>query len=114
MGKGSLFGRLADALKEDDGPSNEEIDAEFDKAMADIEKVKVDKVDAAAILDPGYKVAGGMVYVINLTEIYKKIGQFLLYYFMVHYLVNIINKIFHLKNLKKDGVEFYLKLEMML
>ena len=72
MGKGSLFGRLADALKEDDGPSNEEIDAEFDKAMADIEKVKVDKVDAAAILDPGYKVAGGMVYVINLTEIYKR------------------------------------------
>ena len=75
MGKGSLFGRLADALKEkDDGPTNEEIDAEFDKAIAEIDKIKVDKVDAATILDPGYKVAGGMVYVINLTEIYKKIG----------------------------------------
>jgi hypothetical protein len=74
MGKGSLFGRLANALKEDDGPSNEDIDREFDQAIAEIDATDVSKVDAAAILDPGYQVAGGMVYIIKLTEIYDKIG----------------------------------------
>ena len=55
---GSLFGKIAKVFKEDDGPSNEEIDREFDAAIADIDSKKVDAVDAAAILDPGYKIAG--------------------------------------------------------
>jgi hypothetical protein len=55
---GSLFGKIAKVSKEDDGPSNEDIDREFDGEIADIALKKVDAVDAAAILDPGYKIAG--------------------------------------------------------
>lgn len=74
MEKRSLFGRLVNALKDDDGPSNKDIDREFDQAIVEIDSTEVNKVDAAAILDPGYRVAGGVVFVIKLTEIYKKIG----------------------------------------
>jgi hypothetical protein len=55
---GSLFGKIAKVSKEDDGTSNEDIDREFDGEIADITSKKVDAVDAAAILDPGYKTAG--------------------------------------------------------
>ena len=75
MAKKSLLGRLAAALRSDEGPTSRDIDNEVESAVKAINGAKIDTVAAKDILSGGWGEAGAMVYIMDLEPLYELIGS---------------------------------------
>ena len=74
MGKQSLLGRIAKALREEKEQSSEDIDREVESAVKAIDELEVDVVEGGGLVGGGWGEAGEMVYIMDLAPIYAIIG----------------------------------------
>lgn len=74
MKKKSLFGKIADALRDADEESAEDIDKEVEAAVADIANQTVTSIDADTVFHSQIGKAGDTVFVMDLDPIFAIIG----------------------------------------
>lgn len=76
MEKKSFFGRLAEGLKEDEGPTAEDIDREIEAAVDAVKKQKLSTVSGESVLRAGAERDGSdqRVYLMDLAPLYAIIG----------------------------------------
>ncbi len=72
MARKSLFGRLANALKEEE--TAEDIDKDVEAAVMATMAEKVGSLDGSVVLHPGTGELGKTVYIFDLAPVYKMIG----------------------------------------
>lgn len=74
MGKKSLFGRIAEALRDEEEESAEDIDKDVEAAVAAIASEKTSSIDADAVLHKNIGKAGDTVFVMDLNPVFAMIG----------------------------------------
>lgn len=76
MNKKSLFGRIAESLKEDEGPTAADIDREVESAVEAVKAQKLSTVSGDSVLRAGAERDGSeeRVYLMDLAPLYAIIG----------------------------------------
>jgi len=74
MAKKSLFGRIAEALREEEEETAEDIDKDVEAAVAAIAKEKTSSIEADTVLHKNIGKSGDTVFVMDLNPIFAMIG----------------------------------------
>lgn len=74
MAKKSLFGKIADALRDSDEESPEDIDKDVEAAVDEIDRQVVSSLDGETVLHSSVGQAGDTVYIMDLNPIFAMIG----------------------------------------
>lgn len=74
MAKKSLFGRIADALRDEEEETAEDIDKDVEAAVAAIAKEKTSSLEADTVLHQTIGKAGDTVFVMDLNPVFAMIG----------------------------------------
>lgn len=74
MAKKSLFGKIADAFRDDEEETAEDIDKDVEAAVAAIAKEKASSLSGETVLHSGIGKSGDTVFVMDLNPVFAMIG----------------------------------------